>query len=141
MDTGAVLDDARPNPTMQARPTEPEPWAVRAEGLGVEVDVTEGVVLSGEVARRTSPQSPPGSEVLVEEGAAALERDAQGIVLVPTPTDRGQHDEPPFAQEVQSRQFLGEEQRVPQGNDDRARHEPDPVGDRGDRAEYHQRAR
>src|SRR5699024_11702470 len=52
-------------------------YLVRAEGLGVEVDVTEGVVLSGEVARRKIGRASCRERGSTSGGGASVEARAE----------------------------------------------------------------
>jgi hypothetical protein len=60
--------------------------------------------------------------MLVQQLATPLERHPERLVLGSMPTHRRLHDQPSSGQEIQGRQLLGQQQRVAQRRDDRARH-------------------
>ena len=120
---------------------EPEARPVRAPGLRLEVDVLVGVVLAGERGGRVAPEPLPRGELLVEQGAAPAERDAERLVLVPVPADGRLHDEAALGEQVERAELAREQQRVPQRRDHGAGGEPQAGRHGGDRREEDERAR
>ena len=120
---------------------EPQRRALRPERLGLEPDVGEAVVAALERRRRVAPEHLPGRQVLVEQLAAALERHPERLVLGPVPAHRRLDDQAALGQQVERRELLGEQQRVPERRDDRARDQPEPRRRRRDRAQQRERVR
>ena len=107
-----VLDEAAHEPPVQALAPEPQPGPGRTERLRLEVDLVEPVVRPRERRGRVAPEDPPGREVLVEQLAAPLERDAERLVLGPVPAHRRLDDQPPLREEVERRKLLREQERM-----------------------------
>src|SRR4029079_16820505 len=100
MEAVPVFDDAAHHPRRDGLAAEPQPWALRAEGLRLEVDVGEAAVPPLEAGGGARPQLSPGGEMLVEQGTAPLERHAQCLVLVAVPAPRGLQHEASLAHDV-----------------------------------------
>ena len=119
MEAVPVADEAPQQRGVQRLPAEPHARPVRPEGLRLEVDVGEAEVASLVGRRRVAPGGGHGLELLVEDGAAPVERHAERLVLLLVPAHGRLDDEPPLAQQVERRQLLGEQQRMAQREDDR----------------------
>ena len=141
MEAVGVADDPAQQPRVHRFAAEPQARPVGPPRLRLEVDVLEGVVLAGERRRRVAPEAFPRCEVLVEQGAALAERDAERLVLVTVPAHRRLHDEAALREEVERAELAREQQRMAQRRDHRAGGEPEPRRRGGDRREQHERAR
>ena len=64
--------------------------------------------------------------MFIEQLAAALERHPDRLVLGPVPAHRRLDHQPPLGQQIERRELLGEQQRVAERRDDRARDQPEP---------------
>ncbi len=135
----AVLDQAAHDPRTDRHAAEPQPRTLGAVRLRLEVDVLEPIVATSERSWTRTPQRPPRHQVLVEQFATALERDAERRVLLAVPAHRRLDNEPPLAQKVERGELVGEQDRVPQRRDDRRADQPQPGRDRRDRAHEHDR--
>ena len=112
-----------------------------AERLRFEEHVVEAIERSLEGCRRVAPQHGPGGEMLIEQRPPGPERDSERLVLGPMPAHRRLDDQAPLGQEIERRQVFGQQERVTQGRDDGAGHQPQPGGRRRDRGQQHERAR
>ena len=83
MEPVAVADDPAEQARVHRLAPEPEARTVRAPGLGLEIDVLVGVVPAGERGGRLTPETFPRGEMLVEESAAPVERDARARRIRP----------------------------------------------------------
>ena len=80
-----VPDQPAQQGRMQPLAAEPQQRAARPVRFRFQVDVAEPVVHAVEAGGRVGVDLLPGRQMLVEQLAAAAERDAQGGVLVPAP--------------------------------------------------------
>ena len=90
---------------------------------------------------RVPPEPFPRGEMLVEQGAAPVERDAERLVLVAVPAHGRLHDEAAFGEQVERAELACEQERVPQRRDHRTGGEPQSGRHGGDRREEDERAR
>src|SRR5262249_57901078 len=81
-------------PAVHRRPTEPKQGPAGPERLRLQPDRAEPVVAAVKRQRGARPGPRPDLELLVEDVAAAGERDPERVVLVTVPAHRGQHDQP-----------------------------------------------
>src|SRR5262249_53749207 len=98
VEAAAVLDDAVDYPLVHGRAAEPQRRPARPERLRLDPHVAEPVMPPAKAHGGGGPGSRPNLELLVENVTSALERDAQRLVLIPVPADRGLHDEPAVAE-------------------------------------------
>ena len=137
----AVPHHATQEPLVQRARAEPESHALGAQWLRLEPHVLERVEPPRERHRRRLPGRLPRGQVLVEQRAAVGEGDAERAVLGLVPADGGEDDEAAPGEEVERREILREQQRVPERRDDRGRGEPERRRRGGDRREEDERAR
>jgi hypothetical protein len=64
--------------------------------------------------------------VLVEQLATTLERHAERLVLGSVPAHGRLDDQATLAKQVERRELFGQQQRVAERHDDRARDQPEP---------------
>ena len=113
----AVPDDAPQQRAVQRHAAEPHPRPLRPERLRLEVHVVEREVPALERRGRLLPRALHRHQLLVEDGAALVERHAERLVLVLVPRHGRLHDEAPLGQQVERRELLGEQQRMAQRRD------------------------
>ena len=118
MEAVSVAHEAPQQRGVQRLPAEPHARPVPPERLRLEVDVCEAEVASLVGRGSVAPGGCHGLELLVEDGAATVERHAECLVLLLVPTHGRLDDQPPLAEQVERRQLLGEQQRVAQREDD-----------------------
>ena len=135
----AVADEAPQQCWVQRLTAEPHARSLGTEGLGLEVDVGEREVLARMGRGRVSPGGRHRLQLLVENGAAPVERHAERLVLLLVPADGRLHDQSALAEEVERRQLLGEQQRMPQRIDHRGQRDAQVRGGRGDGGREHER--
>ena len=141
MEAVAVADEAPQQRRMQRLPAEPHARPLGPEGLGLEVDVREAEVLARVGRGRVAPGRRHRLQLLVEDRAALVERHAERLVLLLVPAHRRLHDEAPLAQQVERRELLGQQQRVPQREDHRGQRDAQPRRRGRDRGGQHDRVR
>ena len=107
--------------------------------LRLEVDVGEAEVAAREGGRRVAPGRRHGLELLVEDRAALVERHAERLVLLLVPAHGRLHDQAALAQQVERRELLGEQQRMPQRRDHGGQRDAQPRRRRGDGGRQHDR--
>ena len=78
--------------------------------------------------------------MLVEQRASGGERDTERGVLRLVPAHGGLDHEAPLGEQIERREVLREQERMPQRRDDRRRGEPEPRRGGGDRREEDERA-
>ena len=107
-------------------------WDVRfLDGLGVEADAVELVILPVKLRFRFGPENLEHLQELVAHGAAVSIGNAQGVELLLQPAHADAAYHPAVGQHVQRREHLGLHHRVAVGQDHHRAPQPDYVGTSG----------
>ncbi len=104
---------------------------------GIEYEVLERMEATGERFGRAGPEVPPELDCLVQIRPTLMESvgraEVAELLLVPADADAG--EDPAVGQRVERRELLGEDDRIPLGDDDHAGPEPQPRVARADPGE------